>query len=279
MTNHRFRLVISDIDGTLLNDEGFIPEENKLAVRGLKERGIGFTLATGRMDRMIRTFVRQLGVELPVIACNGAIIRDCTGDRILWQHNLPTSDALALLGHLSDLGCDYLCYTPDLVYYPAHSGRIDLFRQYNRVSAGMGIAPIPLLSLEGQEDAMISKGLVKILAVPRDAVLLADIRCRISRLPGLEGVLSMTHAFDIMAAGVSKGKAMGHLAEILGIRPAEIAAVGDNDNDAAMLAAAGFGIAMANGTDEARAAARATTASDNNQAGLTEAIGMILNDN
>ena len=276
MIRQQIRLLVSDIDGTLLNEDGAISGNNMAAIRRLERHGIGFTLATGRMDRMMRTFVSQLDVRLPVIACNGAVIRDCSDDRILWRRDLPPNDALDLICWLRDSNHDFMCYSPDQVYYPAHSRHINHFHRYNQQALNQGMDTIPLIPLEGREIEVVDRGLIKILAVPNGAESLAAIRREVAGRPSLDGVASMSNAYDIMTAGVSKGDGLIRLAGLLHLDPCQVAAVGDNDNDADMLRTAGFGIAMANGTSVARAAAEAVTVSDHNQSGLAEAIDLLL---
>lgn len=276
MNENGWRLVISDMDGTLLDSHSRISEKNMTAIRQLRANNISFTLATGRMDRMVRAYVRELAIDQPIIACNGAIIRDCTTDQILWRQNLPDEQALSLISWLASHDYDYLCYTPDLVYFPAHSRRIALFHRYNKIAGAKTEDHVMLCPLEGQEEQAVSQGLIKILAVPHSSSAMQAINARMSLLPGLGGVASMSDAFDIMAAGVSKGSALKNLARLLALQTSQIAAVGDNDNDAEMLATAGLGIAMANATPRALAAADRVTQSDHDSDGLAEAIDKFI---
>ncbi len=266
-----WRLVVSDLDGTLLNDQNRISPENLAAVADLKRQGIGFTLATGRIDAMTRVYVRQLGVILPIIACNGAIIRDCQTERILFQQNLPTAETLAMIDWLNGHRFDYLCYTADHVYYPEHSRRIGNFFRYNQFAADSGVMGVPLFPLAGRSSELAIQGLVKIVAVLSDSEAHQSVCRLLNDFPACEGVLSMEDTVDIMAAGVTKGQGLQKLAEFLKIRVSEIAAIGDNDNDASMLGLAGLGIAMSNATASALAASRQMT-TGNNQSGVALAI-------
>lgn len=267
-----WRLVISDMDGTLLDSHSHISPENKRAIDKLAQNNIGFTIATGRMDRMVRAYVRELRIAIPIIACNGAVIRDCATDEILWRRNLPVSQTMDMINWLQTNNYDYLCYTPDLVYYPAHSRRVSLFYRYNQIAGDRTADHVTLCPLEGREEMAVNDGLIKLLAVPDGPRSMAALRGKILDLPGLGGVASMADAFDIMAGDVSKGNALKHLAGLLGLRPGEIAAIGDNDNDADMLSSAGLGIAMANATPQALAAASLVTSADHDHSGLAEAI-------
>ena len=270
-TNSRWRLVVSDLDGTLLDEKNEISPTNRAAVAELARRGIGFTLATGRMDRMTRIYVRQLQISVPIIACNGAVIRDCATDAILSRTGLPQDDARLIIGWLEERAIDYLCYSADKVFYPENSRRIGLFRQYNEQAEQQGIEAIPLLRLTDYRPDQADDTLIKIITSIPDEDLEADLQTMLASRTSCAGVLSMDHAVDIMAAGVSKGQALLELSRLLAISPAEIAAIGDHDNDAPMLRAAGLGIAMGNATPAARAAGGVQTLS-HTQSGVAEAI-------
>ena len=271
-----WRLVVSDMDGTLLDSRSMILPENARAIARLNSHGIAFTLATGRMDRMVRAYVRQLDVQLPIIACNGAVIRDCKTDEIIWQQVLPADQAMDMISWLQSHAYDYLCYTPDHVFFPAHSRRVGLFHRYNQMAAAAGSETVALYPIEGREAEAVASGLIKILAVPDGQDSLAALSGSVSSMPGLDGVASMQDAYDIMASGVSKGNALVRLVTSLGLKLEEVVAVGDNDNDASMLTAAGLGIAMANATPRALAACQAVTAADHNHGGLAEAINKFI---
>ena len=71
----KIKFVVSDMDGTLLGKDHLIPAENLQAVEALRAKGIRFTIATGRVDYMVREFTRQLNLREPIISCNGAMVR------------------------------------------------------------------------------------------------------------------------------------------------------------------------------------------------------------
>jgi Cof subfamily protein (haloacid dehalogenase superfamily) len=266
-----WRLVISDLDGTLLDDNNQISPTNQAAVAYLAQLGIGFTIATGRIDRMARFYVRQLGITLPIIASNGAIIRDCQTDRILAQNNLPPIMAMALVHDLAAYKMDYLCYSADKIYYPAGSKRasliMDRISRYTK-STNDQVALVPL---EEQAETLTRTGLLKIGVSLPDPDARSKIQELMDRYPGLEYALSEKDSLQIMASDATKGQALLRLANILGIEPSSVIAFGDYDNDASMLATAGLGIAMANATPGARAASSLITET-NHESGFAAAI-------
>jgi Cof subfamily protein (haloacid dehalogenase superfamily) len=268
---HGWRLVISDLDGTMLDENGRISPENIAAVAELAEHGIGFTIATGRLEVMAQAFISQLMVRLPVISCNGAIIRDTQTGNVLYKSTLQTGDVLELTDWLVRHHLDYLCYTPEQVYYPANSRRIERFHRYNEIAAETGINPVPLVLLDEGSDQLLQNEFIKVLAIlpePEDHQAMAGY---LGSHPSLGGVLSWADAMDITAAGINKGRGLVKLAEILGISTSEIVAFGDNDNDVALLSTAGLGIAMDNASEAAIAVSQLITDS-HRQSGVAAGI-------
>lgn len=264
------KLLLCDLDGTMLDNDSKITRENSEAVLKLKQAGVNITLATGRMDGMIRVYMHQLDIRLPAIACNGAIIRDCTTEEIIRSFPLYEADYWFMTDYMLAAGQDFLCYTADAVYYPEYSQTISRFYAYNQMSEKEGIQTIPLYPLEKFREEIPAQ-VVKImthLSASREydrmwQYFTENCRCTI--------VQSMDEMADIMRRGVSKGSAMRHLAEILQIDLASIAAIGDQENDIEMIAAAGMGIAMGNAIDQVKHVADAVTA-DNENSGVARAI-------
>jgi Cof subfamily protein (haloacid dehalogenase superfamily) len=223
------------------------------------------------MDAMTRLFVRQLRVTLPIIACNWAVIRDCTTNELLEQTCIPADDVVALTGWLKREGLDFLVYTPDAVYYLPESRRIDVMHQYNRRAMAAGQSLVPLHELNNRTRGQVAPGAVKILAIIPDASAMAALEAQMALHPGSAAVMSMDNAIDIMAAGVSKGNAMLQLARLIGVQPDQIVTLGDHDNDASMLRMSGLGIAMGNATPLAVAASQIQTLS-HDLSGVAEAI-------
>ncbi|HBP38665.1 MAG TPA: hypothetical protein DD640_07995 [Clostridiales bacterium] len=269
--NRRWQLVVSDLDGTLLDAKNRISPENKAAVADLAAQGIAFTLATGRTDWMARTYISQLKVRLPVISFNGAMIRDCGSNRVLYQRSIYGGEVRQLTAWLEENKLDYLWYSPDAIYYPGHSERIRYIRAYNRMAAEYGSGGVPVLPVPGPDSPNIASGLVKVLAILPDPDVNRRMRDYLAAHPALNGQMSSDVAMDITAAGTSKGLGLSILADLLGYRLDQVVAFGDNDNDISMLEAAGLGIAMGNASPQALAASSFQT-TDHERSGFAAGI-------
>jgi len=273
---HGWRLVVSDLDGTLLDGQGRIPPANLEAVNHLRSIGIGFTIASGRHFQMARHVARQLQVDLPIIACNGALIGDCNSGRIIRQECLPVEAALAVTRVLLELRVDFVCYTSERVYYWRDSGRAEVIRRFNALagseSAGRGaIEPIPLVLLGDPAACPDLARWVKIVMSVPDAATEGRVAALLAGQPDLGSVMSQDGVLELNAAGTSKGNALRYLTGLLGIGLDQVVAFGDHDNDVSLLAAAGLGIAVENATAAAMAASQMRTGA-HHEGGVADAL-------
>jgi Cof subfamily protein (haloacid dehalogenase superfamily) len=268
---NNWRLVVSDLDGTLLDERGQIPPANLEAVDRLRRLGIGFTVASGRHFRMAAHVARLLQIDLPIIACNGALIGDCRTGRVIRQECLPAEASLAMTQALLVRDIDFVCYTRNHVYYWRDSGRSDIVRNFNALAGLAADRTIPMIRLGDPATCPERPEWVKIVLSVPDAATSAQVAALLAAQPQLGSVMSQDGVLELNAAGTSKGAALRHLAGLLGIRPDEIIAFGDHDNDVTLLAAAGLGIAVANATPAAFAASQMQTAA-HHEAGVAAAL-------
>jgi len=248
------RMVVFDLDGTLLDEGRNISKRNQQAVRSLRDSGIEYTLASGRTELQMRLFAEQLDVRLPIIACNGAVIYDHKADRDVFRKQMSQQLITDTLEYLFAHGNDFLCYSADCIYYPDYSRKIEVMRLYNEKARLTGSRLIRLEIVNNQVHEAAARGMVKILAIldnHEDQQGLIDIVAPHTATV----VASMSNALDIMAPDVSKGQGMAQLARIQKIELKMVVAFGDHDNDVSMLAMAGTGIAMGHSTEAALAVA------------------------
>ena len=107
------KLVAADMDGTLLNSSKKISQKTSQAIKFAKTMGVDFTLATGRMYSSAAIFARQLNIEKPIIACNGALIKKHTSNEVLYEKSINYKTADLLYKVLEECGLYYHMYTQD----------------------------------------------------------------------------------------------------------------------------------------------------------------------
>lgn len=255
------KLIASDMDGTLLNDRKELPADFFDVLCRLEERGIKFTVASGRSyDAVAHLFPEEYRSRLDFICDNGANIyhegkqaRYTPLERATFEQLIRACDEIGGLRVLvcAGKGTYHLEAEPDFTaeiakYYKNHIPCDDL------LSVDDVIYKVAVCDLQGTEKH----------AKPAIDALMGDkLNVQVS------GPIWM----DVMSAGVNKGSALAQLAELLGIDSSEVMAFGDYLNDAEMLSYAGWSFAMENGHPDVRRIA-AYTAGSNNDNGVLKAV-------
>lgn len=257
------RIAFLDIDGTILDHSGDIPDSTIRAIRTARQGGHLVFLASGRGPTEVEQRLVDLGFDGAVL---GAGAYTWIGE--LWheggwhaQHLMDPERVGEMVRAFERVGADYVLQGRDTVW-STQAG-------YDRLEAGL--AAEGRLS-EATRAALLDRvtivsdpphdGVAKAVFSSDDLRTYAAVRQRLGdrfavitgTMPGLG-----TAGGEVMAAGVTKGSALVEVIAELGLDVSSALAIGDNNNDLEMLAAAGVGIAMGNATPEARAAADEVT--------------------
>ncbi len=271
------RLIAIDIDGTLLDSRGQLPEANRRAVADARGRGIAVALVTGRSFHFARPIGSLLDDDVTLIVNNGAITRSSRGETMA-RRLLPRAVARDLLSATDD-------YRPDAavifdrplarqVVYDrmdwTHANRRGYFEK-NRPY----LHQVPDLTVAlGEEDedpiqVMFSGGVARMRALlERLGALPTAAACAAALTEYAHRDFSLV---DVLTGGCTKGSALADWAASLGVTADEVMAVGDNLNDREMLAFAGVPVVMGNASAELKASGWRVTGS-NDEAGLAAAI-------
>jgi len=247
------KLVVSDMDGTLLNSEGNISDVNQKAIQQVRDSGVPFVLCTGRIFSAAYPYAVHLGLKAPVIGCNGAIIKSPETGEILYLNEMKTEIVHKVVDIFRKYDYYFHFYDEDTVYAEKHGPLFDYIESMSKKLGGTGIQTKLLPDVK----EVIGKS-VKVLKMGfnlTDEDISLKIIEEVKQLTGLTVVQSAPSLMDIMNDDVSKGHAIKALADIYKINTDEILAMGDNDNDIEMLQTAGIGVAMDNANDGVKAAA------------------------
>lgn len=265
---HPIALIALDLDGTLLTDDLRITARSRTAIRRARERGVTVLLASARPPRSMRCYHRELELDTPVIAYNGALVWDVGQGRPLLHQPLVPDAARALVAFLRQqqpelnlsLECADRWYIDDLTEEVRRA-----IEQYE-VDPPHGVGCLERV-LNDEAEA-ISKVLFRGNAQTA-AQLLAALP------PDLSERLHVTTSgewfCEVMAAGATKAAAIEWTAAHLRLGPGGVLAIGDSPNDIPMLQAAALGVATENAARLVKEAADALTAS-NNDDGVALAI-------
>lgn len=235
-----YRLIVLDVDGTLVDRERRISPGTLRALAAAQARGIRVTLATGRVLASARPYAQKIKADAPLILYNGARIQDLASEAILYAANLPRHQAVQALRLVQRFGLHANLYLGDGIY-------IERVSETSRESARKdGVEQVPVGDLVGFLERQ-HEDPVKILIIgpgERLDTLGAAYRAGTWDLPHI--VRSEPTYLEILRRGVTKGAALVRLCELLDLPPSAAVAFGDNLNDLEMILAAGLGVAMGN---------------------------------
>ncbi len=245
------KLLVTDLDGTLLPKGQAVARENIEAVQKAAAAGVTVSIATGRMFSTALPIARALGVDVPVVTYNGALIRRVSGET-LYESKLSKPTIEEAVDFAKARGWYIQSYSDDRL----------LFAEYTAFS-------------KGYEDRLGTKGEVvgweglctrtenvyKMLVISENAELAKERAAAFNEhfAGRAQAFRSMATNFDIVTPKTSKAFGVQKLAEILGIPLLETMAIGDSDNDIPMLEIAGHSVAMGNANAGAKAAANYVT--------------------
>lgn len=262
-----YKWVVFDLDGTLLDSGKEITNENRKAINLLKANGIEVIIATGRHSSNSSKFVYELGVTTPIIACNGALIRDVRKDTTLRIKEIKPGVALNVVNYCKQNQLDFLVYTSEAIFYSDNSERFKVIKAYNNsVNEKLRVPLYRVKTLDVSQ-----QNIIKILVRSKDCNVFEKLNKYVNKDGRLTIVKSEDDLIDIMTSGVSKGDGLDFLAKHLGIDLENTAVFGDNHNDISMFKVAGLSIAMGNAEEELKRIADHITLS-NDELGVSRAI-------
>lgn len=246
------RLIVCDIDNTLLPAGGRISSVTSSTLRELGTE-TGFTIATGRSFHVVRKFVEDLSLKLPIITSNGAQVYDYQGETSVYEHCIAPTVTHNLISRLLRDGFDFVAYAEVGIYYRPASEHLAFFHNYNQ-----SVRPAlrtPMIPLREDDLHMLSDRITKILVYFPTEALTSELR----GVPELEITSSMLHVIDIMASGSTKGNAVIALAKHLQVPLDHVYCFGDSENDISMFTCGAVGIAMGNASEETKSYATMVT--------------------
>lgn len=275
--SNMYKMLVLDLDGTLLNDEKNIPEVNVKAINKLYEDfGVIPVIATARPLEVAKFIAEQGGEAFGkyIIATNGAILWEKeTGKTV--SRSLSKEQITRLVEVCEANGLEYefmttKCEVADSKYSyrrtidPMYDNMgVPFNYQSNMREYILGQAdPIPLFAVNGTEEEL-QEAIKELHSV--QGLQISDLCIRTTPEKDPEGKIRTLGYFDIMKEGVTKASAIEILAQNLGIDRKEIIAVGDGGNDKEMLEAVGLKVAMKNAKPSLKEIANVITPVDNNE--------------
>jgi Cof subfamily protein (haloacid dehalogenase superfamily) len=262
MTASPIRLLLADVDGTLVTNDKELTARAVEAVQQLDDAGILFAVTSGRPPRGMAMLVGPLAIKTPLAAFNGGLVVE-PDMSVIDQKVIPDELVQPIVAMLESSGLDVWIYQGAEWYVrdveAPHVAREAFTVQFE---------PTVLESYEG-----ISERVAKIVGVSDDHDLVAAVAAAAHDKFGdhVSAARSQPYYVDVTHPEANKGGVVKYLSERYGISPEEIATIGDMPNDVLMFAHSGLSIAMGQSDREVHRAARRITTS-NEEEGFANAV-------
>lgn len=270
----KYKLICIDMDGTLLNSKHEVSDENKDAIKKANEKGIKIAITTGRIFCSAKYYSDIIGVSTPIIASNGAYIREKDRDEVIYSNTIPNDLIVKIYDVIHKYGlklsfntCNTLLSSYELPETHAYKVMNKLVSDDNKVTF---IVYKSIDDILPKYENQILKGIV-IEKEDTETLFKAKEELKAKYGNDLHVVSSDPYNFEVMLNTSTKGNAVKTLAEKFGFTSDEVICIGDSENDISMLKYAGMGVAMGNALDLVKDLADYIT-EDNEHSGVGKAI-------
>lgn len=269
----RIELVVSDIDGTLLNDDGILTEKTKWFINLLINNGIKVSLATGRLHSAVERLAEEINFKGEIISLDGSVIKSYPEGLKLYESFVKQK----VVERAINLAKNYLvnialCHS-DAIYFTENNSFIPEIltkygARYQEVDSYVNYINNTL------EIIFVSDMLDSITAIKKQFEFPRSFGCEISYYRSMSK--KKLHFLEVRKSGSSKGLAIKRLLNRYKIKWRNIAVVGDWYNDVSMFETKALKVALENAVPELKAKADIITSAGNNEDGITEFFDMIL---
>lgn len=273
----KYKMIAMDMDGTLLTTDKVVSERNKEVLKKAADIGIKLVVCTGRIFTSAWVYADLIGTEAPIIASNGAYIREKDRDEVIYMKTLPKEDIYKVVKIVKDYGFSPFLFSSDTIFAEKVIFTAQMYDKQNESlpeNRKVNIVVTDDIEKTIDENHQIILKIV-IMSEMNEIEKLNKLRNEIANKIDVSIVASAANNFEIMSKGISKGNAVKILGDIYGISPEETICIGDNENDISMIEYADIGVAMENATDGLKAAADYITDTNDND-GVAKAIEKIV---
>jgi len=254
----RIKVVVTDVDGTLLDSRGKLSEFSRKVIKEYLARGGNLIFATGKLFKTIYPLCREFSLRSKQIAANGAVLIDPLNNHTRVLSQLDTDTMRKIIDILQKHSIEFVIYEPERVYFKkgtVSSTNLDLI-----VAGGEDLPlsipdytrwnwkyPLKILSFVNQDETFFEK----------------TVRKEIKEVCKKVEIIRTTPYFlEFLKNGTSKFGALKVILEEMGINLTEVVAFGDHENDLELVKKSGIGVAVANASPKVKKVADYVTASN-----------------
>lgn len=263
------KMIAIDLDGTTLNEESKISERTAKTLKRAMEDGHSVVIATGRPYRMSSEFYRELQLTTPMVNFNGALVHLPEKQ---WDNELETSFnrniVFDIMQEKKNLKLDFIAAEDRNTFF---IDDLNFFDKHMFASKATADNLLTTDSLVKDPTSVIVRSQPQNLkSVAEELKQQYGASVEVNTWGGPNSIL------EIVAKGIQKAHGLAHIVKVFDMNKEDIIAFGDEHNDVDMLAYAGWGVAMANGTEQVKSVANDITAKPNSEDGLADYLEKYL---
>ncbi len=269
----KVKIVIFDLDGTLLSDDGKVGMKTRVLIKSLMTHGVKFSIASGRLHSAIFEIASALGIQTPIISLDGSLIKNCSDGNVIYEFFVKKKYVRRCLHYAERFSLNIALCHADAIYYTEPNSLIpqimDKFgAKYERV--------------ESYDDYI--KGTLEVVFASDNRKHMKYVWERMS-FPysfGLNSSYFKSHRHEnvyyveVRMKNTSKGKGMQKLLNHLRIKEKETVVIGDWYNDISLFKTEAVKIALSNAVSDIKDLADYVTENDNNKDGVSEFLEILL---
>lgn len=269
-----YKLIVTDMDGTVLGEDHKITDENKKALREVEKMGIKVVFATGRFHDSAKEHIDFLEDTMPIISSNGAIIKHPITNKVYYSNFIDKNTSLEIAEVMERYNLSYQVYTDKNIFQTYQTEEEMMFMR-DFIAKNFSDNTEITFKQDIREDIKNSNVLKFNVLEMENPKLLDKVRDDLKFMNNIEITSSWKNNLEIMNEGSNKGNAVEFLANLLEIDREHIMAFGDNYNDLSMIEFAGIGVAMGNAEEKVKNIANYIT-DKNGNSGVAKAINNLI---
>ena len=237
-----YKLIVSDFDGTLVNEDGTISDKNKQAIADYVSAGGAFAISTGRMPDGILPRANELSLKGLVSCCQGSIIADIATKEFVFEGRIPYETTLAVVEKMEQMGLHIHVY--EAWEYFSNMDDMALKTYENAVKSKAILVIDRPLSQFVKERKLASYKILAMVAPQDNERVIQELQA--ACFPGCTVTRSSEFLVEVINAKYSKGTAVEFLADYFNTTLDKTVAIGDQLNDLPMIEKVGLGLAVQN---------------------------------
>ena len=258
----KYKMLVLDMDDTLLNDDHTISNENKVMLSKAQELGVYVILASGRPTPAMTAYAKELQLDNSfMISYNGAVITDLKDDKVIFEQTLTQEQIHELYDYSLKSDTHIITYVNGKIVSETDSEFIEIEKNIT------GLEHNKVISFKDE----VQSSAVKCILLEEPTYLKEVEKDLKAAMPHLSVSMSKPFFLEVAQNGIDKGASIKFLAERLNILQSEIIAVGNAGNDLTMIEYAGLGVWVDNVDPELRDKGDVIVASNNNH-GVAEVV-------